>query len=78
MSLQSFLEMKTTDFDAQVQSMNRWMKDSEKLVDSLHEGMDPNEVSKRVQQIKVGKLCPPYFPLQRGDKTSPPIKNCPR
>ena len=54
---QSFLEMKMTDFDAQVQSMNRWMNDSEKLINSLHVGMDPNEVSKRIQQIKVSQIC---------------------
>ena len=63
--LQSFLEMKMTDFDAQVQSMNRWMNDSEKLVNSLHVGMDPNEVSKRVQQIKVGELCLRPLPLSK-------------
>ena len=57
MFLQSFLEMKMNDFDAKVQSMNRWMDDSEKLINSLHVEMDPNEVSKRVQQIKVGQLC---------------------
>lgn len=62
-SLQSFLEMKVTDFDGQVQSMNRWMNDSEKLINSLHVGMDPNDVSKRVQQIKVGELCPPLLPI---------------
>ena len=62
-SLQSFLEMKVTDFDAQVQSINRWMNDSEKLINSLHVGMDPNEVSKRVQQIKVGELCSPLLPI---------------
>ena len=66
MSLQSFLEMKVTDFDAQVQSINRWMNDSEKLINSLHVGMDPNEVSKRVQQIKVGELCPPLLPIWKG------------
>lgn len=55
MPLQTFLEMKVTDFDAQVQSMNRWMNDSEQLINSLHVGMDPNEVSNRVQQIKVGE-----------------------
>lgn len=72
--LQSFLEMKMTDFDTEVQSMNRWMNDSKKLVNSLHVGMDPNEVSKRVQQIKVRdlRLCP--CPFQRCDRTSPPIK----
>ena len=36
--------------------MNLWMNDTEKLVNSLHVGMDPNEVSKRVQQIKVSDL----------------------
>lgn len=44
------------DFDGGVQSMNLWMNDTEKLVNSLHVGMDPNEVSKRVQQIKVSDL----------------------
>ena len=48
--------MKMNDFDTQVQSMNRWMNDTEKLVNSLHVGMDPNEVSKRVQEIKVCDL----------------------
>ena len=73
MSLQSFLEMKVTDFDAQVQSMNRWMYDSEKLINSLHVGMDPNEVSKRVQQIKVGELSLPVLPISKGDKNELPI-----
>lgn len=54
--LQTFLETKMSDFDSQVQSMNRWMNDTEKIVNSLHVGMDPNEVAKRVQQIKVGNL----------------------
>lgn len=52
-SSKSFLEMKMNDFDAKVQSMNRWMDDSEKLINSLHVEMDPNEVSKTVQQIKM-------------------------
>jgi len=34
------------------------MTDSEKIINSLHVGMDPNEVSKRLQQIKVGELSP--------------------
>ena len=42
------------DFDGQVQSMNQWINDSEKLVNSLRVGMDPDEVSKRIQEIKVG------------------------
>ena len=41
------------DFDGQVQSMNQWINDSEKLVNSLRVGMDPDEVSKRIQEIKV-------------------------
>lgn len=41
------------DFDGQVQSMNQWINDSEKLVNSLCVGMDPDEVSKRIQEIKV-------------------------
>lgn len=65
MPLQTFLEMKVTDFDAQVQSMNRWMNDSEQLINSLHVGMDPNEVSNRVQQIKVGEWCPPLLPISK-------------
>ena len=48
--------MKVGNFDREVQSMNQWIADSEKLVNSLHVGMDPKEVSKRVQQIKVGLL----------------------
>ena len=52
--VQSVLEMKMSDFDGHVQSMNRWMNDTEKLVNSLHVGMDPSEVSKRIQEIKVG------------------------
>jgi len=52
-SSRSFLELKMTDFDAHVQSMNSWMNDTEKLINSLHVGMDPIEVSKRVQQIKM-------------------------
>jgi len=55
-----------TDFDAQVQSMDHWMNDSEKVINSLHVGMDPNEVSKRVQQIKVGELCPSLLPISKG------------
>lgn len=39
--------------------MNQWMGDSEKLVKSLHVRMDPNEVSKRVKQIKVSLLATP-------------------
>ena len=50
---QSSLQMKSCDFDREVQSMNQWMGDTEKLVNSLHVRMDPNEVTKRVQQIKV-------------------------
>lgn len=65
MSLQSFLELKMTDFDAHVQSMNSWMNDTEKLINSLHVGMDPIEVSKRVQQIKVGELCPSPLPISK-------------
>ena len=42
------------DFNGQVQSMNQWINDSEKLVNSLRVGMDPDEVSKRIQEIKVG------------------------
>ena len=42
------------DFDGQVQSMNQWINDSEKLVNSLRVGMDPDEVSKRIQEVKVG------------------------
>ena len=45
--------MKSCEFDREVQSMNQWMGDTEKLVNSLHVRMDPNEVTKRVQQIKV-------------------------
>ena len=41
------------DFDGQVQSMNQWINDSEKLVNSLRVGMDPDEVSKRIQEVKV-------------------------
>lgn len=52
--------MKMNDFDTQVQSMNRWMNDTEKLVNSLHVGMDPNEVSKRVREIKVGDVQTPF------------------
>lgn len=58
--LQSFLEMKMNDFDTQVQSMNRWINDTEKLVNALHVGMDPNEVSKRVREIKVGDVQTPF------------------
>jgi len=54
-----------TDFDAHVQSMNSWMNDTEKLINSLHVGMDPIEVSKRVQQIKVGELCPSLLPISK-------------
>ena len=42
------------DFNGQVQSMNQWINDSEKLVNSLRVGMDPDEVSKRIQEVKVG------------------------
>lgn len=52
-SSKSVLEMKMSDFDGHVQSMNRWMNDTEKLVNSLHVGMDPSEVSKRIQEIKI-------------------------
>ena len=41
------------DFNGQVQSMNQWINDSEKLVNSLRVGMDPDEVSKRIQEVKV-------------------------
>ena len=44
------------DFDKEVQSMNQWMDDSEKLVHSLRVGMDPKEVTKKVQEIKVSLL----------------------
>ena len=37
--------------------MNQWMTDSQKLVNSLHVEMDPKEVTRTVQQIKVGLLC---------------------
>lgn len=72
--------MKMNDFDAKVQSMNRWMDDSEKLINSLHVEMDPNEVSKRVQQIKVGQLCfsPLPFPFRRRYRNSTLIKISPR
>ena len=53
----SFLDVKTTNFDREVQLMNRWMTDSQKLVNSLHVEMDPKEVTGTVQQIKVGLLC---------------------
>lgn len=33
--------------------MNQWMCDTEKLVNSLHVRMDPNEVKGKVQQVKV-------------------------
>lgn len=72
MFLQSFLEMKMNDFDAKVQSMNRWMDDSEKLINSRHVEMDPNEVTKRVLQIKVGQLC------RRRKRNSTLIKISPR
>ncbi|PFX29130.1 hypothetical protein AWC38_SpisGene6104 [Stylophora pistillata] len=52
-SSKSVLEMKMSDFDGHVQSMNRWMNDTEKLVNSLHVGMEPSEVSKRIQEIKI-------------------------
>jgi len=51
-SSKSYLEMRMCDFDKEVQSMNQWMDDSEKLVHSLHVGMDPKEVTKKVQEIK--------------------------
>lgn len=53
----SFLDVKTTNFDREVQLMNQWMTDSQKLVNSLHVEMDPKEVTGTVQQIKVGLLC---------------------
>ena len=53
----SFLDVKTTNFDREVQFMNQWMTDSQKLVNSLHVEMDPKEVTRTVQQIKVGLLC---------------------
>lgn len=53
----SFLDVKTTNFDREVQLMNKWMTDSQKLVNSLHVEMDPKEVTGTVQQIKVGLLC---------------------
>ena len=52
----SFLDVKTTNFDREVQLMNQWMTDSQKLVTSLHVEMDPKEVTETVQQIKVGLL----------------------
>ena len=48
--------MRMCDFDKEVQSMNQWMDDSEKLVHSLRVGMDPKEVTKKVQEIKVSLL----------------------
>lgn len=53
----SFLDVKTTNFDREVQLMNQWMTGSQKLVNSLHVEMDPKEVTGTVQQIKVGLLC---------------------
>ena len=53
----SFLDVKTTNFDREVQFMNQWITDSQKLVNSLHVEMDPKEVTRTVQQIKVGLLC---------------------
>lgn len=52
-STRSVLETKMRDFDGQVQSMNQWINDSEKLVNSLRVGMDPDEVSKRIQEMKI-------------------------
>ena len=53
----SFLDVKTINFDREVQLMNQWMTDSQKLVNSLHVEMDPKDVTRTVQQIKVGLLC---------------------
>ena len=53
----SFLDVKTINFDREVQLMNQWMTDSQKLVNSLLVEMDPKDVTRTVQQIKVGLLC---------------------
>ncbi|KAM7433938.1 hypothetical protein ABFA07_015914 [Porites harrisoni] len=52
-SSKSFLDVKTINFDREVQLMNQWMTDSQKLVNSLHVEMDPKEVTGTVQEIKA-------------------------